>query len=52
MLVVTPERRALARYGLTPEQVQLTVTTAIGGSVAGQFMEGDRRFDIVVLLPE
>jgi cobalt-zinc-cadmium resistance protein CzcA len=52
MLVVTPDRRALARYGLNPEQVQLTVTTAIGGSVAGQFMEGDRRFDIVVRLPE
>jgi heavy metal efflux system protein len=52
MLVITPDRRALARYGLNPEQVQTTVTAAIGGSVAGQFVEGDRRFDIVVRLPE
>ena len=26
--------------------------TAVGGEVAGQFFEGDRRFDIVVRLPE
>lgn len=52
MLVITPDRHALARYGLNPEQVQATVTAAIGGSVAGQFVEGDRRFDIVVRLPE
>jgi cobalt-zinc-cadmium resistance protein CzcA len=28
------------------------VRTAIGGSVAGQIFEGDRRFDVVVRLPE
>src|SRR5690606_32399978 len=42
----------LARYGLNPVDVQDTVATAIGGEVAGQFFEGDRRFDIVVRLPE
>jgi heavy metal efflux system protein len=52
MLVITPDRRALARYGLNPEQVQSTVSTAMGGTVAGRFIEGDRRFDIVVRLPE
>jgi cobalt-zinc-cadmium resistance protein CzcA len=52
MLVITPDRSALSRYGLNPEQVQTTVSTAIGGTVAGQFLEGDRRFDIVVRLPE
>ncbi len=52
MLVITPDRTALARYGLNPEHVQRTVSTAIGGEVAGQFIEGDRRFDIVVRLPE
>jgi cobalt-zinc-cadmium resistance protein CzcA len=52
MLVVTPNRAALARFGLNPEQVQSTVSTAIGGASAGQFIEGDRRFDIVVRLPE
>jgi cobalt-zinc-cadmium resistance protein CzcA len=52
MLVVTPDRAALARLGLNPDDVQRTVGTAIGGEVAGQLFEGDRRFDIVVRLPE
>jgi cobalt-zinc-cadmium resistance protein CzcA len=52
MLVVNPDRQALSRYGLNPRDVQRTVSTAIGGTVAGQFIEGDRRADIVVRLPE
>ncbi|MET0986330.1 MAG: CusA/CzcA family heavy metal efflux RND transporter [Steroidobacteraceae bacterium] len=52
MLIVEPDRQALARYGLNPQHVQRTVSTAIGGTVAGQFIEGDRRADIVVRLPE
>ncbi len=52
MLTVTPDRVALARYGLNPGVVQDTVATAVGGEVASQLFEGDRRFDIVVRLPE
>lgn len=52
LLSITPDRRALAGYGLNPGDVQDTVSTAIGGEVAGQLFEGDRRFDIVVRLPE
>lgn len=52
LLTITPDRAALARYGLNPGAVQDTVATAIGGEVAGQLFEGDRRFDIVVRLPE
>ena len=52
MLVVNPDRQALARYGLNARDVQRTVSTAVGGTVAGQFIEGDRRADIVVRLPE
>jgi cobalt-zinc-cadmium resistance protein CzcA len=52
MLEVTIDRGALARYGLPLDQVQEVVRTAIGGTVAGQLLEGDRRFDIVVRLPE
>jgi cobalt-zinc-cadmium resistance protein CzcA len=52
LLTITPDRVALARYGLNPEAVQDTVATAIGGTVAGQLFEGDRRFDIVARLPE
>jgi cobalt-zinc-cadmium resistance protein CzcA len=42
----------LARYGLTMMEVQDVVAAAIGGSKAGTLFEGDRRFDIVVRLPE
>ena len=52
LLTVVPDRQALAGYGLNPGQVQATVATAVGGTVAGQLFEGDRRFDIVVRLPE
>jgi len=52
LLTVLPDRQALAGYGLNPGQVQATVATAVGGQVAGQLFEGDRRFDIVVRLPE
>jgi cobalt-zinc-cadmium resistance protein CzcA len=52
MLTVLPDRASLVRYGLNTGDVQAVVETAIGGSVAGQLFEGDRRFDIVVRLPE
>ncbi len=52
LLTVQPDRLALVRYGMNPSAVQDTLATAVGGSVAGQLHEGDRRFDIVVRLPE
>lgn len=52
LLTVTTDREALVRYGLNPGDVQKTVATAVGGEVAGQLFEGDRRFDIVIRLPE
>ena len=52
MLEVQIDREALARYGLSQSEVQEVVRTAIGGSVAAQIFEGDRRFDVVVRLPE
>ncbi len=52
MLVVNPDRQSLSRYGLNPRDVQRAVSTAVGGTIAGQFVEGDRRADIVVRLPE
>lgn len=52
VLTVVPNREALARYGMTIAQVQDLVSTALGGRVAGQLYEGDRRFDIVVRLNE
>jgi cobalt-zinc-cadmium resistance protein CzcA len=52
MIAIVPDRAALARYGLNAGDVQAAVGTAIGGTVAGRLFEGDRRFDIVVRLPE
>jgi cobalt-zinc-cadmium resistance protein CzcA len=52
MLTVQPDRAALARFGLNASDVQDVVGTAVGGTTAGQLFEGDRRFDIVVRLPE
>lgn len=52
LLTITPKPEALVRYGLNPVAVQEAVATAVGGSVAGQYFEGDRRFELVVRLPE
>jgi heavy metal efflux system protein len=52
LMTITPDRSALARYGLSVADVQQTVSIALGGATAGQLFEGDRRFDIVVRLPE
>ena len=52
LLTIVPDRVALARFGLNPGIVQQTIATAVGGQVASQLFEGDRRFDIVVRLPE
>lgn len=40
------------RYGLNVSDVQEIVEIAIGGKNAGLVFEGDRRFDLVVRLPE
>jgi cobalt-zinc-cadmium resistance protein CzcA len=52
MLTVQPRRAVLARYGLDVADVQDVVATAIGGKEVGQVFEGDRRFDLVIRLPE
>lgn len=52
LLMITPDRTALARFGLSISDIDNTISTAIAGANAGQLFEGDRRFDIVVRLPE
>ena len=52
VLSVMPKRAMLARYGVNAADVQDAVATATGGRKAGELFEGDRRFDIVVRLPE
>jgi heavy metal efflux system protein len=52
LLTIKPNRVALDRYGLTITDVQEVVTVAFGGRAVGQLIEGDRRSDIIVRLPE
>ena len=52
MLSILPKRMALSRYGLNVSELQDMVAVAIGGEEAGVIFEGDRRFDVVVRLPE
>ncbi|QRM35170.1 efflux RND transporter permease subunit [Microvirga sp. VF16] len=46
------EKAEIARLGLSHAAVQDVVGAAIGGREAGVLFEGDRRFDIVVRLPD
>lgn len=52
VLALQPNLETLSRYGVSLGQLQDTLATALGGQVAAQFYEGDRRSDIVVRLPE
>ncbi|MGM9454460.1 CusA/CzcA family heavy metal efflux RND transporter [Legionella bozemanae] len=52
LLTVEINRDALARYGLQIGTVQDAIVIATGGKKGGELFEGDKRFDIVVRLPE
>lgn len=52
ILSVEAIRPALLRYGLNMTDVQQTLSIATGGEEAGQIFDGDKRFDLVVRLPE
>lgn len=52
VLTVKLNRTTLARYGISVADVQNIVEIAVGGKSAGLVFEGDRRFDLVVRLPE
>lgn len=52
LLAISPDADSLVRYGLNQAAVQQAISIAVGGEVAGQMFEGDRRFDLIVRLPE
>jgi len=52
VMQITPDRAALARLGINIADVQAVVGASLGGVEAGQVFEGDRRFDVIVRLPE
>ncbi|WP_363349124.1 CusA/CzcA family heavy metal efflux RND transporter [Methylocystis echinoides] len=50
-LDVTPDRPALARYGLMIDDVQATIATALGGEVVTTTVEGRERYGVNVRYP-
>jgi Cu(I)/Ag(I) efflux system membrane protein CusA/SilA len=51
-LTIDVKREALGRYGLTVDDVNLIVESAIGGTPIGQTIEGRQRFSISVRLAQ
>ena len=52
ILTVNIDRQKIARLGVNVSQVQDAISTAMNGKETGTVFQGDRRFDIVVRLPE
>jgi cobalt-zinc-cadmium resistance protein CzcA len=52
LLTIDINRKAIARFGLNIADVQEIIQIAIGGKEAGEVFEGDRRFPLLVRLPE
>jgi len=52
MLDIRVNRDAMARLGVTAQDVQDTIAATLGGREAGMIFEGDRRFPVVLRLSE
>jgi heavy metal efflux system protein len=50
-IAVRLDRQALARYDLDLADVQDYIETAMGGHIASEIWEGERRFDVTVRFP-
>lgn len=51
-LTIDIDREAVASFGLNVDEVQQVIEAGIGGQIAGEVYEGQRRFDIQVRYPE
>ena len=49
-MVISYNRNAIARYGVSVNEINQTVQAAYAGSKAGVVFEGDKRYDLVVRL--
>ena len=49
-LDITLDRSKLARYGMSVNDVNASVQTALAGTAASTFYDGDRRFDVTLRL--
>ncbi|WP_265942106.1 CusA/CzcA family heavy metal efflux RND transporter [Dechloromonas sp. A34] len=52
MMTIHIDREKTARLGVNVGDVQEAIAIAVGGREAGVLFQGDRRFDIIVRLPE
>jgi cobalt-zinc-cadmium resistance protein CzcA len=52
VLDIRPNREAMRRFNLHAEEINRTVAGALGGLPVGNFIEGNRRFEIVVRMSE
>ncbi|UCX05150.1 efflux RND transporter permease subunit [Shewanella glacialimarina] len=52
LLSITPNADRIMQYRISKAELQSQIATALGGTVAGKFYQGDRRSDIVVRLDE
>jgi len=52
MMEMKLDKAAIARYGLNVSDVLDVIATAIGGRETGLVFQGDRRFNIIVRLPD
>jgi Cu(I)/Ag(I) efflux system membrane protein CusA/SilA len=50
-LDIDVDRAAAARYGMTTDDVQMAMMTAVGGMYAGQVIEGRERYSTLVRYP-
>jgi Cu(I)/Ag(I) efflux system membrane protein CusA/SilA len=50
-LDVVIDRAAASRYGMTADEVQMALATAVGGMDAGQVIDGRERFNVLVRYP-
>ena len=52
VLTIDIDRTAIARYGLNVSDVQTVIEIAMAGKSTGEVFEGDRRFELVVRIPD
>jgi len=52
VLQIDIDRASIVRYGVSISEVQELISSALGGEEIGQILEGDKRFQLVVRLPD
>jgi cobalt-zinc-cadmium resistance protein CzcA len=52
VLTIKFDRQKLSRIGLNVSDVQEVIEIALGGKVSGKLFDGDRRFSLIVKIPE